>query len=294
MLVGSEQGASALVIVYLFSKFNVYMLHLNSGKIVGRLFYLVIVEKINITNIPLLHIVNHSIKDKKTPFVIFIHGFTSVKENNLHYAYYLAEKGIRVVLPEALYHGERSKQYDAKELSLRFWKIVLNEIQEIKTIKEHFEQENLIDDGRIGVAGTSMGGITTFGALTQYDWIKVAVSLMGSPCYTTLLKAQLSTLQQSGVDIPLSKEEIVEQLSLLEPFDLHLHKEKLQNRPLLFWHGECDDVVPFAPTYQFYQDIIPMYENDPEKLRFIVDPLADHKVSREGVMALVEWFEGYL
>ncbi|MGM0874590.1 MAG: prolyl oligopeptidase family serine peptidase [Bacillota bacterium] len=255
---------------------------------------MVIVEKINIADIPLLHIVNHSIKDKKNPFVIFIHGFTSAKENNLHYAYYLAEKGMRVVLPEALYHGERSKQYDAKELSVRFWKIVLNEIQEINTIKEHFEQGNLIDNQRIGLAGTSMGGITTLGALTQYDWIKAAVSLMGSPCYTTLLKGQLLSLQQSGVEIPLTNDEIDEQLSLLEAFDLNLHKEKLQNRPLLFWHGECDDVVPFAPTYQFYKDIIPMYENESEKLRFIVDPLADHKVSREGVMALVEWFERYL
>jgi uncharacterized protein len=255
---------------------------------------LVIVEKLNIADIPLLHIVNHLVKDKKTPFVIFIHGFESVKENNLHYAYYLAEKGIRVVLPEALYHGERSKQYDTKELSFRFWKIVLNEIKEINTIKEHFEHENVIDVGRIGLAGTSMGGISTLGALSQYDWIKAAVSLMGSPCYTTLLKGQLSYLKQKGIDIPLSNDEIEEQLSLLEPFDLSLHKEKLQNRPLLFWHGECDETVPFAPTYQFYKDIKPMYEKEPDKLRFIGDPLAGHKVSHEGVLALTEWFERYL
>lgn len=37
-----------------------------------------------------------------------------------------------------------------------------------------------------------------------------------------------------------------------------------------------------------------MYENEPEKIRFIVDQLADHKVSRAGVLALVEWFEKYL
>jgi fermentation-respiration switch protein FrsA (DUF1100 family) len=255
---------------------------------------LVIVEKIKIADIPLLHIVNHSLRDKKTPFVIFVHGFTSAKENNLHYAYYLAEKGIRVVLPEALDHGERSKDYNTKELSYRFWKIVLNEIAEVNTIKEYFEENDLIDQGRIGLAGTSMGGITTLGALTQYDWIKAAVSLMGSPCYTSLLKGQLSALQQSGVKIPLSNDEIDEQLSLLEPFDLSLHTEKLQNRPLLFWHGERDEMVPFAPTYQFYKDIIPMYEKTPERLKFIVDPLAGHKVSSEGALALTEWFERYL
>ncbi|KKI93596.1 esterase [Bacillus sp. SA1-12] len=255
---------------------------------------MVIIEKINVADIPLLHIVNDLDKDKKTPFVIFVHGFTSAKENNLHYAYYLAEKGVRVVLPEAMYHGERSKQHDTKELSIRFWKIVLNEINEINLLKEHFEERGLIDNQRIGVAGTSMGGIVTLGALTQYNWIKAAVSLMGSPCYTFLLKDQLSTLEKNGVELPLSKEEIAEQLSLLEPYDLSLHKDKLKNRPLLFWHGERDHVVPFAPTFQFYKELIPMYEETPEKLNFIADPLADHKVSREGVSALVEWFDRYL
>ncbi|WP_226670561.1 esterase [Metabacillus litoralis] len=255
---------------------------------------MVIVEKMHIADIPLLHIVNQSDKDHKTPMVLFIHGFTSAKENNLHYAYYLAEKGIRVILPEALYHGERSKQYDTNELGMQFWKIVLNEIEELHTLKQYFEQKQLIDSNRIGVAGTSMGGITTLGALTKYDWITAAVSLMGSPCYSTLLKGQLSSLQQSGVKIPLTSEQIEEQLKLLERYDLSLQREKLNNRPLLFWHGERDDVVPFAPTYQFYKEIVPMYEKEPNKLKFIADPLADHKVSREGVLALVDWFVKYL
>jgi len=254
----------------------------------------IIVEKLHIEGIPTLHVVKESLKETKTPFVMFIHGFTSAKENNLHIAYHLAEKGFRVALPEALYHGERSKQYGTKELAFRFWKIVLNEINEVTKIKEYFEINQLIDSDRIGLAGTSMGGITTLGALTQYNWLKAAVSLMGSPCYTELLKSQLYSLKQSGAEIPLSNEEIEEQLALLQPFDLSLQTEKLQNRPLLFWHGERDQVVPFAPTYQFYKDIVPMYDKEPEKLQFIADPLADHKVSRQGVLALVEWFERYL
>jgi uncharacterized protein len=255
---------------------------------------LIIVEKKNVAQIPLLHIVKNSINENKLPFVIFIHGFNSAKEHNLHYAYYLAEKGIRVVLPDALYHGERSENYDTKELSFRFWKIVLNEIQEVNTIKNYFEEKNLIDNQRIGLSGTSMGGITTLGALTQYDWIKAAVSLMGSPCYQMMLKSQLSMLKKNNIEIPLSDDEINEQLSLLERFDLSIQKEKLQNRPLLFWHGERDEVVPFSPTYEFYKDLIPMYGNESDNIKFIADPAADHKVSRKGVMEFVDWFERYL
>lgn len=255
---------------------------------------MIVVEKMKVADIPLLQVVKHANKDKKTPFVIYVHGFMSAKEHNLHYAYYLAEQGIRVVLPEALYHGERSHEYNKQELSLRFWEIVVNEIAEIKLIKEHFEKHDLIDSGRIGLAGHSMGAITTLGALTQYDWVKAAVSLMGCPSYTKLLQSQLSDLQKSGVEIPLSAKEIDKQFSVLETYDLSLQQSKLQNRPLLFWHGERDDVVPFAPAYQFYQEIIPLYEKTPERLKFIVDPLADHKVSREGIMALAEWFDRYL
>ncbi|XQY92780.1 prolyl oligopeptidase family serine peptidase [Metabacillus sp. HB246100] len=255
---------------------------------------MVIVEKQIVANIPLLHIVDESLLHEKTPFVMFIHGFTSGKENNLHYAYLLAEKGIRVILPEALYHGERTGNYDIKQLSMRFWKIVVNEIKELKTLKDYFIEKQLVDPKRIGVAGTSMGGITTLGALTQYDWIKAAVSLMGSPGYVQMVKTQLNSLQQSGIELPLTSVEMEQQVKGLEPFDLTLHRDKLQNRPLLFWHGEKDPVVPFAPTYQFYKEIVPMYEENPHMLKFITDPLADHKVSREGVYALVDWFENYL
>ncbi|MFC0272013.1 alpha/beta fold hydrolase [Metabacillus herbersteinensis] len=253
---------------------------------------MVIIEKHQIQDIVLLHVVKDSLKHTKTPFVIFIHGFTSAKEHNLHYAYLLAEKGIRVVLPDAEFHGERAKALSSLDLSMQFWDIVINEIHELNLIKEHFQ--HLIDQDRIGVVGTSMGGITTLGALTQYRWIKVAVSLMGSPYYTMYLKEQLKHLAQNGVDVKLTENQLAEKLDALSRYDLSLHKETLAERPLLFWHGEKDEVVPFAPTYQFYKEILPLYEQSPENIRFIADPAADHKVSREGLLTTAEWFEKHL
>lgn len=247
------------------------------------------VEAQHINGIPALHIIQNELTDKKTPFVIFMHGFTSAKEHNLHYAYLLAEKGIRVILPEAAYHGERSVGYSNDELNMKFWDVVINEIHELKTIKEYYEQKELVDVNRIGVAGTSMGGITALGALTQYNWIKTAVSLMGNPRYIVYLKEQMKWLQHKGVKIPLTESEIEEQINLLKKYDLSMNKEALNGRPLLFWHGMKDQVVPFTETYDFYKEIMPMYEHHSEKLRFMVDENSGHKVSREGVLATVEW-----
>jgi fermentation-respiration switch protein FrsA (DUF1100 family) len=242
----------------------------------------------------MVHIVKQEYFSEKLPVVFFIHGFTSAKEHNLHYAYYLAEKGFRVVLPEALYHGERTIGLNEHQLSVRFWEIVLTTIDELHTIKEYFEAEQLIDSKRIGLAGTSMGGIVTLGALTKYDWIQSAVSLMGMPYYEKFALAQLADLEKQGGMLSISEEELAQLLSTLRGLDLSIQPEKLDQRPLLFWHGKKDTVVPFSYTYEFYHKIKPIYRGAPERLCFISDEHAGHKVSREGVEKTVEWFERYL
>ncbi|WP_045519779.1 alpha/beta fold hydrolase [Neobacillus niacini] len=255
---------------------------------------MIIVEKSFLNNIPFLHIVNKNVQQKKLPLVIFTHGFTSAKEHNLHYAYLLAEKGFRVILPEAMYHGEREQGLTEKDLYSHFWGIVIKTIHELNDFKEYYVNEGLVDQEQIGLAGTSMGGIVTLGALTKYKWVKAAVSLMGMPAYEKFSHWQLEQLQSLGVKLPFTDEQIAEQLSVLRQYDLSLQPEKLENRPLLFWHGKRDPVVPYPLTYQCYQSIKDEYEKSPGNIQFITDEQADHKVSREGLKATVEWFEKHL
>lgn len=252
------------------------------------------VEHEYINEVPVLHVYEQGNENARLPFILFIHGYTSAKEHNLHYAYLLAEKGFRVVLPDAQFHGERSQAFSSKQLQFKFWNIVLHTINEIKTIKEHFVHRSIIDEERIGLVGTSMGGIITLGALTQYSWIKAAVSLMGSPSYQKLANMQVESFKNEGVHIPFNEEQLKEQLNLLHDFDLSLHKEKVANRPLLFWHGKKDTVVPFEPTFQFYEEMKLLYTENPELLHFEIDDYAGHKVSREGVLLTVDWFVKHL
>ena len=255
---------------------------------------MITIEKEEIKKIPVLHIADEKKKDEKLPFIIFVHGFTSKKENNLHYAYLLAEKGFRVLLPEALYHGERNPGLSGHRLEFRFWDIVLQTIDELEILKSTFEEKQLIDSNRIGVVGTSMGGIVTLGALTKYDWIKAATSLMGMPYYEQFALHQINSMKEKGVELPVQEEELAQLMDKLRQLDLSLHHEKLQNRPLLFWHGKQDPVVPYANTYHFYETIKPLYKNEPNKLQFITDESAGHKVSNEGVEKTVKWFEQYI
>lgn len=252
------------------------------------------IHKEFVGDIPYLHIVKDQNRMKRLPLVIFVHGFTSAKEHNLHFAYLLAEKGFRVVLPDAILHGEREQAQSEEERMFRFWPIVTNTIKELDQLKESLVEKELVDAEKIGLVGTSMGGIVTFGALTQYNWIKTAVSLMGSPCYELFAKLQIDQLKKVGIKLPFTEEVLSKEFEALRQLDLSQQPELLQGRPLLFWHGKQDPVVPFQPTYEFYQQIQYLYKENPHNLEFIIDERAGHKVSREALLRTVDWFSQHL
>jgi uncharacterized protein len=254
---------------------------------------MILINKETIATIPVLHIAFQQSFSKPLPLIIFQHGFTSIKERNLHYAYLLAEKGFRVILPEAKYHGERGEEITEEYRNRSFWNIVTQSIEEIGLIIKECQQKKLVLDDRIGMAGTSMGGMVTFGALAKYPIIKVGVSLMGCPSFLELTKVQLDYIQKEQKML-ISKEEVEKTFELIRPYDLTVQQEKLHNRPLLFWHSTVDKVVPYSYTYRFYENIKSMYVNPQEHLKFITDEKAGHMVTQAGVEATADWFHKFL
>lgn len=254
---------------------------------------MIVVEKKRVEHIPVLHVVKQKQFSERLPLIVFLHGFTSTKEKNLHIAYLLAERGFRVVMPEAKYHGERSEGLSEMQLGFRFWEIVITSIEELSIIKDEFVLEGLADESRIGVAGTSMGGITTLGSLARYDWIKSAVSFMGNPSFEQFALWQLNEMERRKMKISLSKAQIAVLLNELKKYDLSLQPEKLNQRPLMFWHGKLDPVVPYEDAYHFYEQIRKSYEGT-ELLEFITDENAGHTVSNKGVLQAVNWFDNHL
>lgn len=247
-------------------------------------------EKIN--EIPSLVVVNNEKKAEALPMLIYYHGFTSAKEHNLPLAYLLAEKGYRVVLPDSMYHGERETGISALQRKISFWDIVLKNVKELQEIIDFFAEKAQIQQGRIGIAGTSMGGITTAAALTQYPQIKAAAVLMGSPKISDYAKALVHGMKETG-NLPVSDLMIEQLYKKLQPYDLSLQTEKLTGRPLLFWHGEIDAVVPYTHARTFYDEVKVTYE-DQNNIQFIKEEKRGHKVSRYAILQTVEWFANKL
>ena len=243
--------------------------------------------------IPLLHAAPEEAFHEKLPTIIFFHGFTSAKEHNLHYAYQLAQKGIRVLLPDALLHGEREEALDEVQLSLRFWEIVLTSIEEMTYIIEEANEQQLIR-GEIGIAGTSMGGITSLGAMVANPQIQTAAIMMGSANYVQLAEAQMKQFESRGFKLPLTAEERKGMLSTLSQFDGSKNRTAFKKRPLFFWHGEQDMVVPFEPTFKFYQALKEDYVDVPDRLRFMIEKETGHAVSRKGMLSAVDWLSYHM
>lgn len=246
-----------------------------------------------INDLPLLEIVENDKKDERLPTVIFYHGWTNYKESVLVNGYELAKRGFRALLPDAHLHGKRMGTRPVTENNLEFWNVVSHSIQEAPIIRDHYIKKGLSDPERFGVSGLSMGGITTSAMLTQYDWIKSAVILMGSPAPIPfskwLLNSSWASERKAEWKEVLPKEKFDAALEQLIPISLDLRPEKISGRPVLFWHGTEDNLVPFAPTYEFYQQI--KQESYAESVSFSVSEGVGHKVPYTVSVEMADFFK---
>ncbi|MGN1401484.1 MAG: alpha/beta fold hydrolase [Bacillus sp. (in: firmicutes)] len=247
---------------------------------------MIIIDRGEAGNIPFLHIYKQSLKEQELPFVMFVHGFESSKDRNIQYAYLLAEKGIRVILPDALYHGERREK---EQLTSHFWNIVIQMIHELQFLKDQFVENRLANPRKIAVGGTSMGAIVTLGAMAKYDWISAGISMMGSPSYAGFAQYQLELMQKAYGKLPLLPGQIEDQLRLLSDYEAVGRLETWRPVPLFFWHGKADQTVPYKWAYAFYEQLHPLYARLEMPLHFRLDEKAGHAVPNDAVHEVTDW-----
>lgn len=219
------------------------------------------IRKRTLGTIPLLEVVEQEKRNELLPLIVYYHGWQSSKELVLTQGRRLAQAGFRVLLPDAANHGDR-KQPITKIPSLTFWQSIQTNLFEFGYIVNHFQKLGLVDD-RIGVGGVSMGGITTCALLTQHQEIKVAACVMGSPKPVDYRERIFRYAEELGRYYPADYESL---LAWIPHYDLSLQPQKIAERPVLFWHGNQDVIVPYDDTAEFVaanpQDNITFIEED--------------------------------
>lgn len=239
-----------------------------------------------IKKIPVLEVVSEEAKNDVLPLVIYYHGWQSAKELSLTQARKLAKKGIRVILPDAMNHGERKTGPISPIPSVTFWSSIQYNIIEFAQLVRHFEKQQLIESGKIGVGGVSMGGITTCALLTQHPEIKTAACMMGTPAPQRYIERVMERSTDMDFFVP---RDLPLLLSWVANYDLSRAPEKLAQRPVLFWHGTQDPKIPYEDVADFYQMI--EGESYAENSQFMTGEGEGHLVKGNMMDVVADFFE---
>lgn len=246
------------------------------------------VNEIMIQDIPTLEVIKEENQNVPLPLVIFYHGWRSNKELVLTQARKLAQKNIRVVLPDAMNHGARNTDVSSIP-SFTFWNSIQGNLAEFSLLKNYYAEKKLIKDNKLGVGGYSMGGMTTGALLTQHPEITAATIIMGTPNLNLYARLVREDATRRGIYMPDDMEQLT---NWIKDYDLNTHPEKINNRPLLFWHGTNDYRIPYSQAKDFFDKI--HGEKYAQQVAFITGYKAAHMVQPGLMDKIANFFEYYL
>lgn len=215
------------------------------------------------------------------PCIVFYHGFTS---SNLVYSYFavaLAQAGFRVVMPSAAEHGARFNGDEQQRLQ-HFWQILLQNFHEFPALQEALYRERLVSEGRLAVAGASMGGMTALGIMTHHPELKCVASLMGSGYFNSLSTTLFPPADAQRADLA----------PLLAEWDVSEQLARVADRTLLLWHGDADDVVPPDETFRLQQAL--KRDQLDANLTCVWQAGVRHRITPEALSHTVDFFKRHL
>lgn len=221
------------------------------------------------------------------PTIIFYHGWSSDKETQRMRGFILSSVGYQVIIPDAIYHGERNPiaNYDMDNAKKYFWDIILNNLEESGSIIEEIVSKYNADPDRIGAMGNSLGGFTAAGVFTDNPSLKALVVFNGSCGWE-----HSNNIFKESYTVAIDSKEIEDKVNKMDPMNnFHL----LKDRPILLLHGDSDSLVSVETQRIFYKKIRPLYQNK-DKIKFVEYPNLNHFVTTNMMEESIAWFYKYL
>lgn len=176
---------------------------------------------------------------KKT--IVMFHGWGSTTVSQIELGEELSKLGFEIKIPEIIYHDTRqalSNHFDKKVIESHFWKTIFESMEEeSKLINDlKLEKENTI------LFGSSMGGFIASGIFFSNPGYAGLINLNGSSSFL----ASENNFRKRDKREALNTDELLR-------FKEHdpKYKRVLINRPILFLHGEMDDVIPIDGQNDF-------------------------------------------
>ncbi|NLN48121.1 MAG: prolyl oligopeptidase family serine peptidase [Clostridiales bacterium] len=245
--------------------------------------------KIRLGEIPCLYI-KPKFKCKERSAVIYYHGWSSKKENGLFIGKVLTFHGHEVIIPDAIYHGERKAldKYNVEAMKKYFWDVIINTVKEYDGLITGAAELLETDRNKVAVMGSSMGGFIASGVFAVNKEIKCLVNMNGA-CAWKKAESIFKELDRDGKGAASQK-----QRKLIAEYDPLGKKEDLYPRPILMLHGDADTSVSIEIQRYFYKEVKKLYKGMPERLRLIESSNLNHYKTTGMLEETLKWFEMYL
>lgn len=241
-------------------------------------------DKIQIGDIPAI-IFRPKNVEGKLPSIIFYHGWSSNKESQRIRGLIYAMVGYQVLIPDAIYHGERNPiEYDSLENAKYFWKTIFNNLRESDLLVEKLIKEYDGDPNNISIAGNSMGGFTAAGVFTHNPKLKSLLVFNGSCAWEKSTGVLVDLL---NIEMTDELREIQKDIRKLDPIN---HLDLLKDRPIVMLHGQADSVVSIEEQRLFMDKIKPLYK-DKSKISLIEYPRLDHYITTNMMEDSIAWLK---
>lgn len=214
--------------------------------------------------------------DDNIPTVIYYHGWSSSKEFKRFQAMSIASFGYNVIVPDALYHGERGKldYYNPESIGKHLWEIISQSVLESDDLINHLVSECNINKDQIYIMGSSMGAVTAAGIFAKNKGIKGLAGFNGAFSWGDAIEH--GTLPNAD-----------KYSEFVENHDLSKHMEKINDRPILILHGVNDSSVPFVLQKKFYDQT----EQELKNVELIDFSNIDHRVTTSMMENLIAWLK---
>ena len=209
------------------------------------------------------------------PAVAIFHGFEGEKTDHLlRLAVPLADAGCLAVLPDAALHGERAPDDFALRLREDHDGLLLDSlgstVEEARSILSWVADREDVDETRIGVVGTSMGGAVALALSCRESppAPKTAVALMpATPEPRSAVRREAAYAPDPAACFPTA---------------------------LLIVHDAQARIAPSANARTFYDALVPHYSTAPERLRFVDMPSEGHGIGEYCIEETLAWLARFL
>ena len=240
------------------------------------------IAEINISDIPCIEISPPEFKGN----IIFYHGWSSRKENQVFRGKILASHGYRVILPDAPYHGQRNKlDFNSGNgedlLANYFFETLISSILESKKLIDYIGR-----DKPIITAGHSMGGFIAAGVFTDNQEISRMININGSSAW---LKTRDLWLDEIDFNQPIKDKLVIDNVSYsLKDYDPYYNLDKINDRPILLLHGDADSSVSIEAQKEYYQAAMETYE-DRERISLVSYENLNHYIIDKMLAEIINW-----